>query len=69
MVRKICLKCLDIKHFGGNNCQYCGSNLLDFDLMCECGTEINPNFWFRLFPPWGKHIHNKYCTNCGQDIR
>lgn len=66
--RKICLKCLDIK-YGGEHCKYCGGKLVEFALMCECGAEIDPYFWIRFFPPWGKHITNKYCPQCGRDIR
>jgi len=65
---KICLKCLDINH-GGKHCQYCGRELLDFTLMCECGAEIVPHIWARRFPPWGKAIDKKYCPDCGRDIR
>ena len=67
--RKICLKCLGIIHFGGQHCAYCGTELVDFNLTCACGADINPHFWIRFFPPWGKRISNKYCPNCGRDIR
>ncbi len=69
MTRRICLKCLDIKSFGGEHCTSCGEKLVDFKLLCECGAEINPHFWFRVFPPWGRRIYNKYCLGCGRDIR
>jgi len=69
MTRMICLKCLDVTRFGGKHCTRCGERLVDFTLMCECGAEINPLFWPRFFPPWGRQITNKYCPQCGRDIR
>lgn len=69
MPRKICLKCLNIDHFGGaKHCSYDGEELVEFTLMCECGVGINPNFWPRMFPPFGKRITNKHCPQCGRDI-
>jgi len=65
---KICLRCLDITR-GSEHCNYCGSKLVEFTLTCECGAKIDPHFWPRFFPPWGKQVTNKYCPACGRDIR
>lgn len=71
MSRKICLKCLDLKFLIANeeHCGYCGNKLTEFNLVCECGAEIYPYFGYRTFPPWGKQATNKFCRNCGRDIR
>jgi len=66
--RKICLKCLETSRWG-EHCTRCGEKLVDFTLKCECGAEIYPYFGYRAFPPWGRQITNKYCPDCGRDIR
>jgi RNA polymerase subunit RPABC4/transcription elongation factor Spt4 len=69
MTRKICLKCLEVTHLGGEHCTHCGEKFVDFTLMCECGAEIYPYFGYRVFPPWGRQITKKYCPDCGRDTR
>jgi len=69
MVKKICLKCLNISYLDDKEyCDYCGRKLVEFSLVCECGGELRPHFWPRFFRPWGKSITNKHCPSCGRNI-
>ncbi len=67
--KKICLKCLEMSLGYFEHCMDCGKKLVEFTLACECGAKISPFFGYRVFPPWGRQLRNKYCPSCGRDIR
>ena len=64
---KFCLKCLNYKYGAQEFCEQCGSQLVDWNLTCECGWLIRPSFTLD-FPLLRKVPLYKYCPNCGARI-
>lgn len=69
MLRRVCPKCLNTSYVDGKHCEECGTELLEWGLLCECGAPIHPYFPLRVFPPWGRSTAHavKHCGSCGRD--
>jgi len=67
---KICPTCLQATSFNAEYCSECGTKMVDFDLVCECGAKISPYFAYRWFPIMRRSTKpiNTHCTSCGRNI-
>jgi len=66
---RVCPECLNYECGTERYCKRCGNSLVDWELKCECGTNLIPNFEYSLFltKRRPKPLH-KYCPSCGVSI-
>ncbi len=62
---RFCPKCWN-SDSGSRHCDGCGHPMVDWNLKCECGTEVRPIFFFSM--PLQKRPLYKYCQTCGLQI-